>query len=326
MAIPLTLSIIASKPGTPADDLTQPTTGQINDLLVRLANRNDKVRHRVARAASVQEIRLRLDEFRAAVGAEPECLQILGHGFPGILSLGTSFGEPAFANFKAYELNSNYYSYGRLKDKIAPTTRILLFGCSVGDTDAVRGDDGPTLLFDLSHLLDCEVRAPVDDVNPIDDLDDDGIWIENAAHDQRLTVARDDRVEIGIPRAQGPMVPAPPPACQLVGMVVPPSVPGIGQTALAMDAEPLSALGQRIVSLMTNRLVRQPLLTTAELFFGATVDNVARTVSIRGNSRYICIDPTPTLAAVSYEVARGQVTDLKAVLRKLVALSESPRE
>jgi hypothetical protein len=163
-----TLNIIACSPTDP--DATDPINGTLDQI------RDGFVKEGVpfVREATVRGVASRIEA--ANEGGDVELVQIIGHGGPGILSLGSvwahTYKEPRpFGS--AYVIDSNPYEYSMLEPFVGPKTRIALIGCWVGDDDGPRTQipDGTTLLFDLARMLGSPVMAALCTVQPRDFVD-----------------------------------------------------------------------------------------------------------------------------------------------------------
>ena len=181
-----TLTVVASRskqvPEDQLDDAGPDKDDSIQAVLNALKLR-DSATHEVRRASSVAALRRQLREYRPE-GRTPHIVQIVGHGIPGIVFLGASWkGVPYGPDdyTRVHALDSNIWYYDMLRDAweignaqgtelpvYQPPKRVLLLGCAVGDEGLVNSVDGPTLLFDLSHLWQCPVSGPTSEVYSTD--------------------------------------------------------------------------------------------------------------------------------------------------------------
>jgi len=100
---------------------------------------------------------------------QPEVIQIIGHGSPGMLSLGyfwdSKYTDGDWGPF--YLLDSNPYAYGVLMYDVKPPTRVLLAGCDLtADRASPMIADGRALVTDLHAMWGCDVLAADDLVGP----------------------------------------------------------------------------------------------------------------------------------------------------------------
>lgn len=166
----LILNIIAEPP----KDVTAPGAGNQdgNAAITTLATMMEGARTSgkldyeaaILRAAYVRELGLKLRD----LGRTPDLIQIIGHGSAGRLELGSYWsGKPFDPQLGPAILDSNPESYGMLERVIAPSTKVLLLGCSVGAA-APSGyvASGRALLFDLEDMTGANVYAADDLVHP----------------------------------------------------------------------------------------------------------------------------------------------------------------
>ncbi|HKE16185.1 MAG TPA: hypothetical protein VKB80_15015, partial [Kofleriaceae bacterium] len=157
----------------------------LQQLKTKLDARRDKVNHLVAEAPTVEHLRDEIDQLSEQLG-QPHRVQIVGHGTSGMLSLGYHWGHRYSDGPEGlyYVLDANHFVYGVLAGAVKRPTEVWILGCSVGDngqriqTGVARGR---TLLFDLSQMWECVVRAPPGVISA-DDFDSEGIF----AHPRRL--------------------------------------------------------------------------------------------------------------------------------------------
>jgi hypothetical protein len=172
-----TLMIVASPPNGGAaasHDGNLAIPAVVGRLQTAMANRPGTIA--LERAYSVKDL---VRVLRAHQAAPPSHVQIIGHGSPGVLSLGRHWttDEVSADGQHVYSLNSNPYHYGMLSQFLAPGTPVDLIGCSV----AANSKTGPVargsaLLFDLADMWQTVVRAPLDIVRADDFSDVDGMF------------------------------------------------------------------------------------------------------------------------------------------------------
>lgn len=174
------VSIVAQNPKhekPESDNLCNQDEGDlaIGTLMTNLRKTHKPGKHDLYRASSVEALAFRLIEDKEKYGP-PELIQIIGHGSPGMLSLGrywTHHYASRGRNRSIYVLDSSPYTYGVLDGKVDSSTCVYLIGCALGEeSNTVRPyvADGPSLLFDLARMWSCEVSAPVRLITP-DDFD-----------------------------------------------------------------------------------------------------------------------------------------------------------
>lgn len=179
------ITIVAVNPhkAPGSNDEGDPTITQLMEILGPRAP--------IERAASVQEIRRIISKDNETHPNDPpELIQIIGHGEPGVLTLGAHWIRKRSMQVDnrtvVLVLDSDPEFYGILVNMVAKSTKVWLLGCNVGAT--LQGStvaNGPTLVFDLGQLWSCEVSAPVIEVVP-QDFDDQGRY----AHPERMITAR----------------------------------------------------------------------------------------------------------------------------------------
>jgi hypothetical protein len=172
-----TLMIVATPPNGAAaasHDGNLAIPAVIGRLQTAMANRPGTIV--LERAYSVKDLARVL---RAHQAAPPSHVQIIGHGSPGVLSLGRHWtsDEMSGDGQHVYSINSNPYHFGLLSQFVAPGTPVDLIGCSV----AANSPTGPVargsaLLFDLADMWQTVVRAPLDIVRADDFSDVDGMF------------------------------------------------------------------------------------------------------------------------------------------------------
>jgi hypothetical protein len=107
-----------------------------------------------------------------------ELIQIIGHGCPGILSLGYYWSRVyQTEGYEAQLLDSNPYAYQAVKGAFQVEPRqVFLVGCRVGSNQQTPlVARGKTLLTDLHHLWGVEVFGAVGSVEP--HMFDRGIYV-----------------------------------------------------------------------------------------------------------------------------------------------------
>lgn len=166
----LILSIIASPPEgvEPKPSDGNSAIDDIVKMMTKRAENDPKLA--VRRAAYVGDIADILKEFNEP----PSLIQIIGHGSPGRLQLGQYWtGHGPHQTLGHSVLDSSPASYGMLNKRIAPATKVLLLGCSVGSQQPSGFiGSGRALLFDLEDMTGADVYAADDTVSP-KDFDDD---------------------------------------------------------------------------------------------------------------------------------------------------------
>lgn len=125
----------------------------------------------VMRAASMEEVAVRIQDAVAASNGEQLSLQLVGHGVSGLLHLGSSWmGEPlppkTFAD-PFYLLDTNPWSLGFLGEYRGKFEKVILAACLVGASDAEGyAINGRTLAYTLCELLRTTVIAATDFTDP----------------------------------------------------------------------------------------------------------------------------------------------------------------
>lgn len=177
-----TLTILArDRRGQPDPGTQGDVDPAIADVKERLYSRTDKSNHNVAEARNVEELRALLAE---PANKAPDRLQIIGHGSAGMLSLGTRVRNYSDGpHGPHYMLDSNPFVHGLLAGLVRRPTKVWLLGCAVGD-EGIEGMGmtiarGPTLLFDLAQMWDCEVGGPASVISA-KDFDERGIFSDPA--------------------------------------------------------------------------------------------------------------------------------------------------
>jgi hypothetical protein len=176
------LTIIAQRPDSKPDD---PAIQKIWDKL----KPSSDATHAVRRASTLQQVKKLLIENELEPNGR---LQIVGHGAPGRLWLSGNFTATEVSkDGHPYVLDSNPNFYRVLFRNVAPATRVCLIGCTVGAESAIsRIADGPTLLFDLARMWDCDVVASTGYVNATH-FGADGVFLET---DEVIASARARKV------------------------------------------------------------------------------------------------------------------------------------
>jgi hypothetical protein len=169
-----TLTILASPPKRQRAALTSFKRNSDLNEFRRFFRHIPREVHHLLYAASVESIRDQLRKLPAR--HQFHTIQLVGHGSPGILSLGSTW-IPKLEDWgsEALLLDGDPNIYCNLLGKQIPSIkRVLVLGCSVGadSTESPRSGlhDGPTLLFDLARLFGVPVSAPVDTIS-IQDFD-----------------------------------------------------------------------------------------------------------------------------------------------------------
>jgi hypothetical protein len=124
---------------------------------------------RLERAAYVRDIAITLSQLRAA-GREPDLVQIIGHGSPGRLQLGSYWTGKAFDPEEGHAaLTSNPETYGMLLEHLRPRCRVFLLGCHVGaERRSGYVTSGKALLYGLEVMTGAYVYGSDGLVTPED--------------------------------------------------------------------------------------------------------------------------------------------------------------
>jgi Domain of unknown function (DUF4347) len=148
---------IKSTPASAIDDLVRKV--KIHERASSVTDIDDILEHRHPAATSV--------------------VQIVGHAYPGRLSLGHFWTGRYFDSLYYYALDSNPGSYGLLKRNLRSGQTLRLLGCAVGADAPGFVNNGTTFLFALKQLLEprgIKVEASIKNINPTD-FEDDGTFI-----------------------------------------------------------------------------------------------------------------------------------------------------
>ena len=141
----------------------------IKDIVKKVEDRNNAEVHDFARASTLSDLKSAVEK---AIKEHPDdnydIFQFVGHGAPGMLWLGGSWiNRAGIPQGQKLVLNSNPDWYQVLLGVVPQGCEVRLVGCSIGseikldvDDNADRIADGPTLLFDLARMWNCEVSAP----------------------------------------------------------------------------------------------------------------------------------------------------------------------
>jgi hypothetical protein len=186
-----TLTIVARGPGYSYDPARPEGDDDIQAVCDMLKQRANGTSHCVEHAVTLSGLRNHLVKHPLAAG---DRLQIIGHGSAGKLLLGQAWGTPDFDGKVAYVLDSTPRFHGVLMGQVQPGVLVWLIGCCVGaelEVGSKRIADGPTLLFDLARMWNCEVAAPVDTVRAPEDFDEHGIF----AHASQMSSSTQQRVQ-----------------------------------------------------------------------------------------------------------------------------------
>jgi len=107
-------------------------------------------------------------KFKQGNGVVPDIIQLIGHGTPGRLALGSYWsGKVKDPKLGYAVLDSNPESYGMLRNETPSTARIFLLGCCVGSSEpSGYVASGRALLFDLEDMTGANVYAADDLVHP----------------------------------------------------------------------------------------------------------------------------------------------------------------
>jgi hypothetical protein len=198
------ITIVASRPASvpaPAADALPSDAERAVTLVTRALQQTTEANphHTVDRACSVSEV---ADILGREQPTRDDIVQIVGHGSPGILSLGRVWTDKYDGDEGVYCLDSDPYTYGRLDGCVPPGCTVWLIGCSVGEDRDELSYDGPTLVFGLSRMWSAVVGGAVGYVGP-DDFDRDGRFVAipqgYAPGTSRLATARGRAVSVGTP-------------------------------------------------------------------------------------------------------------------------------
>jgi hypothetical protein len=143
--------------------------------------------HRLLYASSVGDVAGLLAD---KTHAPPDILQIVGHGYPGGLKLGSCWTSDYVKRSEQgqdvdfFTLDSNPYCYALLAEvQLKPSTQVWLIGCDVGNPKPRFGnvDGGRVLLFALEQMWRREISvwASYDVVVPADFDADSGLFMGN---------------------------------------------------------------------------------------------------------------------------------------------------
>jgi hypothetical protein len=309
------ISIVASRPasaplppaGTPPTDDEQAIIAVVQKLK---ATQNHNPDHTVARASSVPELAACLTNLQLAA---EDVVQIIGHGSPGLLSLGRTWTHTYKGTEGTYCLDSDPYAYGLLDHTVPAGCTVSLIGCSVGEDRGDLPNDGPTLIFDLARLWSATVGGAVGYVGP-EDFDVDGKFIDvpkgYAPGTTRLAVARDRAVSVGVAPEAAIVNTAPiqlPPIMAVVAM------PALGRFEREAKITNIGERALRVLSkLSVVPLAKPPGFALPELVLaiedGGRLEILANGTAMRatGTERNGYFRPTKPLAVRS--VVRAMVT------------------
>jgi hypothetical protein len=134
--------------------------------------RSNGILHEVVRATSIEDIFEAMAKRRQAKAAPPHLIQIHGHGGAGRLSVGFTWAAHGIPTGRTHLLSCDPISQSLLMEIAIDVKEVHLLGCNVGTENSLSTSrypgDGPTLLFSLSRMWGCLVRAPVDVIRPTD--------------------------------------------------------------------------------------------------------------------------------------------------------------
>lgn len=165
----------------------------LEDVCQRRANE-----HTLYRAWSVELVAHFLEKDARDKGNKPSTIQFIGHGSPGLLSLGHHWTGLYKDRPKGYTFNrhlvldSNPYVHGVLRGRVEAGATVWLVGCAVGDQAAGEARyiaRGPTLLFDLAQMWSCTVAAPTEYVT-YRDFDERGLFRFRKLHTMKASGLR----------------------------------------------------------------------------------------------------------------------------------------
>jgi len=270
----LTVTILASDPRHP------PETDLVIDMIRAKLDTRVQATHRLFEASSVEELAGILRTVTDDPDHRPDRVQIVGHGLPGMLSLGYHWtGRYSDGpRGRHYVLDSDPNVYGVMDWPMKPDAEVLLLGCAVGD-----GDEGPqpliangaALIFDLAQLWNCRVSAPADLISAAD-FEGDGMFSENAK--SSLNSVK------GVEFTRAKPAPRPP----LQGSIRPEMSFKNLRWAIQGKTTPVPAKTSDELNRMFDQRTELPeILATPEVIFDVTCDGAPATAEMLGNGRIL---------------------------------------
>ena len=129
-------------------------------------------------ATSIEHLFHVLKDLPPPVAGQKRIIQVVGHGSPGRLSVGDTFDSGVSAGTDHHFLDSDPYVYGILEHLLQPADELWIIGCSVGEDPPppkALVATGPVLVFDLSQMWGCTVKASTGIVH-VSDFDPTGTF------------------------------------------------------------------------------------------------------------------------------------------------------
>ncbi len=175
------LSVVARPPtghlAPPAPEAQAPATGDGNRAVAAILESMRAALDRgglpyqahLVEVAYVRELAILLAQLREE-GRVPDILQLVGHGSPGRLQLGSYWTGQAFDRRGGHGvLTSDPETLALLVDRLAPPTRVFLLGCHVGaERPSGYVASGKALLFSFEALTGAHCYAPDELITPQD--------------------------------------------------------------------------------------------------------------------------------------------------------------
>jgi hypothetical protein len=294
----LTVTILASDPRHPPD------TDPVIEMVRAKLDTRVQATHEVFDASSVEELAGILRTVTDDPKHRPDLVQIVGHGLPGMLSLGYHWTGKYNDGPRGphYVLDSDPNVYGVLDKPMKPDAEVLLLGCAVGE-----GDEGPqplmangaALIFDLAQMWNCRVSAPAEWISAAD-FESDGTF----SNDAKATFNSVKGVEFSRAHAQRPPV---------QGSIKPEMSFENLRWAIQGKTIPVPAkMSDELNRMFDQRIERPEILATPEVIFDVTCDGAPATAEMLANGRILRVRRN---GEVQYVAVKP--TDLSAV-RQLV--------
>lgn len=314
-----TVTIMASDPAVrprqPRSDphpRGNPRQDPVLELIRQKLDGRDKANHQVFDAPSVEELGGVLAEVSADPDRRPDLVQIIGHGQPGMLSLGYHFTGRFNDGPRGpyYVLDSDPNVYAVLDEPMKADAEVLLLGCSVGDGSVGPQPlvaDGATLVFDLGRMWKCRVSAPAELISAAD-FDDQGNF---KSRDLLLSV-------------KGLEFTAPRPATNMASAAPRPSIL-VTSVRWAMGGEPVevSATSSTELAGIFNQEVQLPaVLALPEVFFETTVDGQSLSAELIGNGRVLRVNFSD--GARHFSATPSELPRLRLLIRELLQPGYKP--
>lgn len=293
-------------------------------------------------ATSVSNLRTRLKPPPGGVPKPYERIQLIGHGAPGLLSLGWTWTR-TYSNSATgvvYLLDSNPYSYDILsgyvdpadhifKKLLNPITEVCLVGCYVAtDKPSLTVANGDTLMSDLAQMWGCKVSAATDLVTTAT-LDDSGLYAGEAViWSWNPTPTRTVR-----PATNAAMPPTTEPIGERVvfNQLLSAPVLGLRDRQFRVSVDP--RVGQALQGAFSMRLTSvppfhdvPPLLAFPELIFDVTWRGSSHIANLIGSHRYLQVLNGQGEVLVTLAASPDQVDALGNILRSwLESILDSSR-